>query len=461
MNFFKVKHCKLIFANYIPTSIRELPYQVYPSGTSASSQITVVAMNKTAKTNKVKVFVTYSWGDEKHNQRVMSFTNLLRLNGFDADVDRSISAQESAVNFEVMMTKNILSSHKVIIILSEEYKKKADNFQSGVGKEYQYILSTIDSEKTKYILVSFVKLVPENLNKVTPLGFKSREVVDLTVDEQNGFKKLFSKLRDSGTLKFDPVANSLPTVQPEEIPVFTLAEQPTKPNLGNHEIKQLLRDWSSRLANDSYFESYHTFIDCEYVVISKVLAIKKRVKSIIILSNPMDDFLEEANFFSIYKFAKIRGVKDESLLQLLRLEITIDDQPKKDLTAQIMIDTRSKNRIKAYKNTVTFQYKIISGGFASNINFPFKKRMVIELEEERIVPRNDLIYLKEFNKLTKDFRIEYSFPDLVKTLNGNFVSSLTDRAEITCKPSQNGNRFCLTNSGWFLPGDGVFIFVED
>ena len=35
-----------------------------------------------------EVFVTYSWDNEEHNDKVIAFTNELRDQGFEAEMDR-------------------------------------------------------------------------------------------------------------------------------------------------------------------------------------------------------------------------------------------------------------------------------------------------------------------------------------------------------------------------------------
>lgn len=39
-----------------------------------------------------KVFVTYAWGTQEENERVYSFVNMLRENGYDATCDQKQSA---------------------------------------------------------------------------------------------------------------------------------------------------------------------------------------------------------------------------------------------------------------------------------------------------------------------------------------------------------------------------------
>ena len=65
---------------------------------------------------------------------------------------------------------------KVIVVLSKGYKDKAENFKGGVGNEYNLILKYIETQKNKYILISFEPISDE----ITPLNFKGRHIFDLS-----------------------------------------------------------------------------------------------------------------------------------------------------------------------------------------------------------------------------------------------------------------------------------------
>ena len=123
-----------------------------------------------------EVFVSYSWDSEDHNQKVLAFTNHLRENGFEAQLDRMLSQEETAINFIKMMHKAMSEHPKVIVVLSKGYKEKAETFKGGVGEEYGILLNDISGNPNKYILVSF----EERSDAIIPLGLKGRDIVDLS-----------------------------------------------------------------------------------------------------------------------------------------------------------------------------------------------------------------------------------------------------------------------------------------
>ncbi len=152
-----------------------------------------------------KIFVTYAWEDENHNSKIISFVNFLREKGFDASMDRKNSQNETAINFNKMAAEGIQNADKVIVVLTEKYKHKANKFEDGVGFEYQMILEDIKQNTNKYILVSFGEL---KLNKITPTGLTGRDVLNLKIDQdENNFNTLFAKIKQQNIIEFIDVSS--------------------------------------------------------------------------------------------------------------------------------------------------------------------------------------------------------------------------------------------------------------
>lgn len=165
------------------------------------------------------VFVTYSWDDEQHNDKVISFTNFLRDKGFEAEVDKLMSQRESATDFNKMMHQAMTDYKKVIVVLSKGYKEKATAFKGGVGNEYNLIIKDIEQSNNKYILVSFDKISDD----ITPLFFKGRHIIDLSIKEN--MNELFSKLMDEEIIEFSEVGKNKPQIAKKVIPPFEVEEK--------------------------------------------------------------------------------------------------------------------------------------------------------------------------------------------------------------------------------------------
>ncbi|MHB8064509.1 MAG: TIR domain-containing protein [Ruminiclostridium sp.] len=156
------------------------------------------------------IFVSYSWINEKPDDNVLKLVDELRCNGYDVVCDVMLSQHETAIHFPKMMAQNLKKADKVIIVLSEKYKEKADLFSGGVGDEYQYIIGDIKSKSKKYILVTF----ENNRDKVTPDFLRGREIVFL---DKNKIicDNLLHKINETDQCIFSPVnpIKTLPNVK--------------------------------------------------------------------------------------------------------------------------------------------------------------------------------------------------------------------------------------------------------
>lgn len=128
-------------------------------------------------------FVSYSWTNQEPDPDVLQLVNNLRELGYDVQCDVMDIQNSSSINFFQMMAKNFQKAEKVIIILSSNYKSKADSFRGGVGSEFIYIISDITNNPNKYILVSFLPSTPENISNITPDFLKGREIIAMTSEQ--------------------------------------------------------------------------------------------------------------------------------------------------------------------------------------------------------------------------------------------------------------------------------------
>ncbi|PUZ27277.1 SEFIR domain-containing protein [Chitinophaga costaii] len=174
------------------------------------------------------VFVTYSWEEQEHNEKVLSLTNNLLESGENATMDKKEMQDETALELKTMMLRSIQNASKVIVVLSQGYKKKAESEKGGVFFEYRAILSEIDKFPNKYILVSFEPFSDDLL----PLGFANRTV--LHIKDDASYISLLHKLQDVQEIKFAAVAPTKPLLTARAIPplfpteVLTIPTPPPK-----------------------------------------------------------------------------------------------------------------------------------------------------------------------------------------------------------------------------------------
>ena len=159
------------------------------------------------------VAISYAQGNEEYNEKIIGFVNLLREEyGYNVIMDQMYKQEETAVDFNEMMSKLISNSNKVIVILSTKYKQRADDFDGGVGREYRIILDEIVNKPKKYIFVTFDSLEVINTKDIMPSALGNREIIDL-IHEKNKLNTLLSKLSDKPIYQFSEVAKNkkLPT----------------------------------------------------------------------------------------------------------------------------------------------------------------------------------------------------------------------------------------------------------
>jgi len=101
------------------------------------------------KEDNLIVFISYSWDTEEHKQWVLDLANKLSENGVYVLLDRfDLKAGKSMTHF---MEKAVNQADKILLIMTPNYKDKADNRTGGVGYEYSMIsqefYEKMDNEK--------------------------------------------------------------------------------------------------------------------------------------------------------------------------------------------------------------------------------------------------------------------------------------------------------------------------
>lgn len=136
---------------------------------------------------KPSVFVTYANDDCDMKEKVISLVSLLRERGIPAACDETM-LDEGMSNFIQIMEKG-LSYDKVIVVLSEEYKKRVKTNQGAVISEFNYIADNIRENPKKYILVSFsgtknIESIRPNLFAGVFLNAETNSEPDTIIDSE-------------------------------------------------------------------------------------------------------------------------------------------------------------------------------------------------------------------------------------------------------------------------------------
>lgn len=150
-----------------------------------------------------KVFISYSWDTKEHEDWVLGLVADLRRAGIDANLDKSIT-QEGNVNLDKMMINGFKDNDKVILVLTENYAKKADNNKGGVGFETIISLPVLRKNPNKLIPISRHKGILDNS---LPFHLQSNYIIDFS-NNDNYFDKLtelIHKIREINLIELPEV----------------------------------------------------------------------------------------------------------------------------------------------------------------------------------------------------------------------------------------------------------------
>lgn len=140
--------------------------------------------------NKIpKVFISYSWDNELHKEWVLNLAIKLRQGGVDVILD-VWELNTAGKDKDFFMENSIASSDRVLLIMTPNYKIKAENRKGGVGNEVSMVRAEkFNNQKTE----KFIPIVRSgSRDECTPLFVKS--LIDIDMSIENNFEKSFEEL---------------------------------------------------------------------------------------------------------------------------------------------------------------------------------------------------------------------------------------------------------------------------
>jgi tetratricopeptide (TPR) repeat protein len=146
-----------------------------------------------------RVFVSYSWDDEQHRDRVLALTQQLRADGIDAWVDQFTPFAPQGWN--AWMLDEIERASFVLCVITENYFERfRRRVNGGVGRGVKWEGSIIsaaifeDGTNEKFIPIFFDKADAEH----TPFPLSVH--IDLSLVQPDGYEFLFRLLTDQPTV---------------------------------------------------------------------------------------------------------------------------------------------------------------------------------------------------------------------------------------------------------------------
>ena len=142
--------------------------------------------------NVPKVFISYSWESKEHSEWVNSLADKLLADGIEAIIDSyDVSPGDRLTKF---MESSIKDSDYVIIICTEEYKRKANNRQKGVGYESHIISAELYNNHNDRKFIPIIR--QGDFNTALPTYLDGKLAIDLRGNPYNetSYKDLIASI---------------------------------------------------------------------------------------------------------------------------------------------------------------------------------------------------------------------------------------------------------------------------
>ncbi len=136
-----------------------------------------------AKIENPKVFISYCWSNEDYINKVVDFAKRLRNNGVNVVLDQFQIKFGNDMNNFMEKCVNDPTITNVLILLSPDYKTKANSRSGGAGIETQIISGEVYSNvgNNKFIPILFEKR-GEDTSACIPTYLKQRRWLDMSED---------------------------------------------------------------------------------------------------------------------------------------------------------------------------------------------------------------------------------------------------------------------------------------
>lgn len=152
-----------------------------------------------------KVFISYAWEDERFAQVILDFSNKLRANGIDSNIDQY--EENPDMGWPIWMEQQIEASDYVLVVATKTYLDKFLQAQQGKGVSWEICsiyqsLYNLQGHNDKFIPVVFNEKDKEYILKAL------QPYTNYNVITQ--FDKLINRLKGIKNIKKPPVIETLP-----------------------------------------------------------------------------------------------------------------------------------------------------------------------------------------------------------------------------------------------------------
>lgn len=154
--------------------------------------------------NHPTAFISYSWDSVDHQRWVVGLTNKLRAEGgVEANID-VFETQSKTTNLNKMMVEQIRINDFIIVVLTEKYAAKANEFAGGVGFESILTLPILRKNPDKLIFITRNK---GDFQEAFPFHLEDYYAIDFSNDKEyeEKFVELVHRLHKRELYEKSPV----------------------------------------------------------------------------------------------------------------------------------------------------------------------------------------------------------------------------------------------------------------
>ncbi|MFR6017319.1 MAG: toll/interleukin-1 receptor domain-containing protein [Paraclostridium sordellii] len=177
------------YTNLMPSDIED-EYRAIKETRASNQHIIDNKRGEDKMSINPKAFISYSWDSEEHKDWVKQLWQTLRENGVDATIDE-VETQTETIDLNRMMVEGIKNNDYVIVVLTENYARKSDDFQGGVGLEATF-LQNFRLKNPKKI----IPIIRSGGSNSIPFYLQGLNYIDFSDDNNisNSFKDLLHRV---------------------------------------------------------------------------------------------------------------------------------------------------------------------------------------------------------------------------------------------------------------------------
>lgn len=152
-----------------------------------------------------KTFLSYSWDAAEHQDWVLQLATRLRADGVDVVLDRWDTRLGSDLTLFMEQAAN--TEYRVVAIVTDKYRTKADAAEGGVGYERRVITPTLMDDLAGHRVIPVVR---NNESGKLPRFFGAAKYVDMRSDEryENAYYELLQDLHGMQTTPKPPLGKN-------------------------------------------------------------------------------------------------------------------------------------------------------------------------------------------------------------------------------------------------------------